>query len=319
MTKNFIHFLSETPSVLSINGKEIGIIDNKNNFELDIITQTNSIYANYMPLIEKENYLSYAFAIDTENKPQSSSDYIKIIPFPNNHYDIIMKPFYYYQIGSTEVLLNQSIGKYFVSITNNNVSNIIIYNGTGIVFSTTTYKLANAKAEIKKDYIIIEGVIDSDNYYLLILDTKDFSVIYNDKCQSIENTESYIQSFKKLHTIPRHAMICKVDYNSRIKEFFYVYENEFPELPKSKQLIPYALFDAIKVGDEKLISIMLANNLKNTPLQKFKDYFGNFSEVYLNRHQEFTHKLNYTIYNNSYKNYNFIIDGNTISDIEEIF
>lgn len=319
MTKNFIHFLSETPCAISINGQNIGYIDNSNTFELDIITNTTNVYVTYSPLSHKNYVLPYTFNINNNDINALNSDYIKVVPFPNNQYDIIMKPFYYYQIETSKVLLNQTVGNLFVNILNDNKSNITIYSGASIVFTITTVKLENAKVYIKSDYLIIEGIIDKENYYLLILDIKDFSIIYNDITQSIENTDEYLQIYKKLNTIPKHAEICKIDYKVKSKDTYYVYQKEFPELPKNNMLIPFSMLEAIKVGDENVIKDSVDNNLSATPINYFKNYFGDIQEIYLNRHIEPTNKINYTVFNGNYKNYNFIINGNKIADIEEIF
>ena len=146
MTKNFIHFLSETPCIISINGKEIGVIDNYNNLELDIITQCEKVFVTYSPISHKENYIPYTYVLNTREYPQSDNEYIKVIPFPSNHYDIIMKPFYYYQIEKSEILLNQTTGKYFVSIINDNLSRITIYSGTTMVFAINTYRLKKCQS-----------------------------------------------------------------------------------------------------------------------------------------------------------------------------
>ena len=51
---------------------------------------------------------------------------------------------------------------------------------------------------------------------------------------------------------------------------------------------------------------------------KFKTYFGDIQGIYLNRHI-ISPNINYTIKNNQYKNYDFIIENNKIMEIEEIF
>jgi len=319
MTKNFYHFLSEIPCSISINGYNLGIIDNQTIFEKDIIAKCDNFFVTFTPFLNKTNYLPYTYSISTQNISNLENSYIKIIPFPNNHYDILMKPFYYYQIENSKVLLNQNLDKYFVSILNDNISRITIFSGATIVFSMNTYLLKKAKANLKNNLIIIEGVIDYDNYYLLVINSKNFEIIFNDKIQSIEKTEDYLQTYKSLNTIAKHAEICKIDFKTLDHQKYYVYEKEFIELPKNNLLIPYTFLEAVKYGDENIIRDNISINLQNTPLLKFQEYFGNIQDIYLNRHSDFTNKINYTIFNGSYKNFDFVIDANKITDIEEIF
>jgi hypothetical protein len=155
MQENFLHFLSDVPTNLECNGQNIGFIDNERIFELDLLTKTNHIFINYIPISQSQQSIPYTFKLNTENAPYSDNSYIKIIPFPNNHYDIIMIPFYYYQITDSEVLFNGTINKYFVSITNSKQTNITIFSGNTIVFNKNIDKIINVKVEKKEDVIVI--------------------------------------------------------------------------------------------------------------------------------------------------------------------
>ena len=320
MQENFIHFLSTDKCQISINGSNIGIIDNVNTFELDILTKAERLFVSYNPISQKTNYLSNTFEIINNNILNSNNNYIKVVPFPNNHYDIIMKPFYYYQIDSTEVILNQQIGKYFVSIVTDNVSRINIFSGASLVFSINIPKIKTAKASIEKDLLTIKGVIDNDTYYLLVVDTTNFKIIHNDISHSIEISDKYIQSLKNLKDISHHSIVYKIDKEKKSLECYRVYENNTLKLPHSNFLIPHVFLEAIQQNDEKLAIDCLCLDLNNTTIQKLKNYFGDIESIHLNRHEIIANKLNYTIFaNNKYKNYTFIIENNKIKDIEEIF
>lgn len=319
MQENFIHFLSLSPCQLSINGQNIGIIDNSNTLELDILTKTDNIYITYNPISDKQNLLPYTFKLNTQNTPSTANEYIKIVPFPNNNYDVIMSPFYYYQIDNAKVILNQQLGEYYINITNDNISRITIFNGASIVFTINTISMKSAKAIIEKDIIIIEGIIDNITYYLLVIDTKDFSILHNDISHSIENSDDYIQSLKNLKDISHHAIVHKIDKKNKTCQDYRVYENNICHEPHSPLLIPKAFLEGIKNRDEALVRKYLSQELSFTPLSKFQEYFGDIKEIYFNRHLVLQDKLNYTIFTSKYKNYNFIMDNDIIKDIEEIF
>lgn len=317
MKENFLHFVSETPSTLTINGKYIGAIDNITSMELDIITKANNIFVSYSPVSLDIQALPYTFCLNTFDKPRSENKYIKVIPFPNNNYDIIMKPFYYYQITNSNVLFNKTVGKYFVSIISDNVCKITIYSGGSIVFNISIPSLVNVDVEEKKGLLIIKGILDENNYYLLIIDTTNFEILHNDTVQSIEVSSEYITSYKKENTICKHARVFSLDMQSKFTEKYYVYDKEsYNEI--NEYLIPYALLECINVGDEKMTKSFLGNNLVSSNIQQLKNYFGDIKNIYFNRHNT-NHKLNYTIESNTFKNYNFIIEQNKIIDIEENF
>ena len=320
MKENFLHFLSKENCILSINGKHIGIIDNINTFELDIITNTKNIFVSYSPIINASNYIPYTFNLETNNYPHTDSNYIRIIPFPNNHYDIIMEPFYYHKTSIGKIILNESVGKYFVSILSDNRSKITIFSGTSVVFYLETFFLINAKAYIKNDILIIEGITEDKNkYYLLVINTTDFSIIHNDISQSIENSDDFIQSYKKINNIAHNAEIVKIIYATKEKEKFFVYENNTPVPPSSKLLIPMSFLESLIINDERCAKSFLSDNYLSATIQQLKNYFGSINEIYFNRHQTKENIFNYTILSDKYKNYDFIIEDNKIIDIKEIF
>lgn len=319
MQENFIHFLSENTCLLDINGKNIGTIDNVNNMEIDIITKCDKIYVTYNPIISHQN-IPYSVLLDTQNNVKCENEYIEVVPFPNNQFDIIMKPFYYYQVNNSKILLNTMVGKFFISIVSDTATKIIVYDGSNVVFSTNTTSLKSARAEIKKEVLIIEGIVDDSNYYLLILDTKTFEVLHNDISNSIDKTSENIVSYKRLKDISCHAEVCKFEFEKKSKDIYHVYENNTPKFPLHPLLIPMAFIEAIKIKDDNLAKTFLHKDHINTPIEKFRDYFGEIKNIYLNRHDIKEDKINYTLLKkDGYNNYNFIMEENKIKDIEEIF
>ena len=319
MQENFLHFMSQKNCQVSINGTNIGLIDNINTMELDIITKTEKVFVTYQPISNEESFLPYTFQLNTSNQVNTDNSYIKVVPFPNNHFDIIMNPFYYYQIENSEVLLNKQFGQYFLSIVNDNITRITIFSGASVVFTTNIIKLKSAKASLNQDILTIEGIIDNDTYYLLVIDTKNFKCLFNDICHSIEDTDSQIQVLVNLKDISHHSLVYAIDKKNKSIEKYTVYENNICTDPHSNILIPKLFLECINTQDETLAKKYLAIELQSTPISKFKSYFGDIKDIYLNRHQNTQDKYNYTVFNNNYKNYNFIMYNNTIKDIEEIF
>ncbi|MBE5738544.1 MAG: hypothetical protein E7354_02320 [Clostridiales bacterium] len=318
MKENFLHILSSVPCILAVNGEQIGTIDNKNVFEQDIITKTNQIFINYQPLCNEKSFIPYTVTIQTANHPICDSEYIQVVPFPNNHYDIIMKPFYYYEIKDAKVLFSKMTGPYFVSIISSNNTQITIYNNANIVFQTATPKLLNANAELKNEILVIRGIISDTEYYLILIDTSNFEIIHSDISHSIEEIEDNIQSLKYLRNPPHHAEVCKVSIKAKTKDIFYVYEKGNAETTSNKYLMPLYFLEGLKVNDENLCKCLLSQKLSSTPFQKFKNYFGKINDIHLNRHNT-SPNINYTILSDEYKNYDFIIDNGKITEIEEIF
>lgn len=319
MNENFLHFLSKTPCMLSINGENVGEVDNKNSNELDVITKTNHIYITYTPISEKQQVLPYTAQINTSTTPTTNNENIKIIPFPNNHFDIIMSPYYCYQIKESKVLFNGTIGKYFVSIVCDSMTKIIIYSGVTIIFSLNILPITDVKVEEQKGIIIIEGVVDEKTFYLLAIDTTSFKVLYNDIVHSIEKNQNEINAYKCINTLCSHAVVCNLNFSTKQSQNYHVFENENYNYNISTILIPQAFLECVKIGDETTAKRFLSPSFPNATINQFQDYFGNIQEIYPNRHIDNLHKINYTVKTKNLRNFNFILDNNLIIDIEEIF
>lgn len=317
MKENFLHFISETPATLDINGNFVGCIDNINCNEVDIVSHTSHFFATYSPISDEKPALSYTFLLHTLSTPLTNNHYVKVVPFPNNNYDIIMKPFYYYQISEPEVLFNGSVGKYFLSIVKDNFVRITIFSGGSIIFTTNAPQFSSVKVEESKGLIIIEGLVSSNNYYLLIIDTSDFSILHNEVVQSIESTTDSISSYKDIGSLCHHAQICTIDFASKKIDKYYVYsENSSNYI--NPHLVPLALLQCIKVGDESKCKSLMSKNLEHSTTQQLLQYFGEINNIYFNRHNS-SQKLNYTIESEKMKNYNFIVEHGKVVDIEENF
>lgn len=318
MRENFLHFMSDVPSMVTINGCHIGVVDNTNNQEIDLITKTNRIFVSYNPISDSQYAIPYTFSLNTETIPTSENEYIKVVPFPNNHYDIIMKPFYYYQVAQPNVLFNKSVGKYFVSIVSDNVCRITIFSSGTIVFNINIAPLISVLVKNINNLIIIEGVVDNDDYYLLIINSENFEILFNDIVQSIELDEAQISSYQTQNTLCNHAKVTSINLANKAKDSYFVYANTQDVYQIHSMLIPQAFLECVKVSDENKARSYLGKNLASTNMTQLKNYFGNISSIYFNRHNS-THKLNYTIESDKMKNYNFIMDNNQIIDIEENF
>ena len=201
MQENFLHFLSINPAIISINGNTIGTIDNKNIMELDVIPYTERLFVTVTPVSYQKNALPFTYQINNSTTVSTDNQNIEIIPFPNNHFDIVTQNFYYQDFSYSKIILNQDVGDYFISIISDNSSHITIFSGIKNLLNIDIPKLNFAKVEKHKDLITIQGIIDSENYYLVVINTTDFNILFNDYVHSIEENINNIQVLKNLKDI----------------------------------------------------------------------------------------------------------------------
>lgn len=321
MKEIFLHFKSATPCLININGDNVGSIDNINTFEIDIISKCENIYVTYFPIAEKSNLMQYTFSINLKTQPSCNNENVLLVPFPNNNYDVIMKPF---EINTNKsdlkVLVNQKIEDYFINIVSDTYTEIFIYSNISIVYKNRIPLINNCKVEKIKDNLILTGYIHTSLYYLLIIETKTFTEKYNNFSHAIESNDDVLQTLKKLNNIEHSAEITKIDLNNDNLEKYYVYEFDQPVYPNHELLLPRAFLEALQINDNTYLHSILSNKYLSTDLGKFNEFFGNYNEIYLNTHEYKKNKVNYTLkYANYFKNYNFIINNGKIEEIEENF
>ncbi len=319
MQENFIHIMSKASCYISVNGCAIGLIDNTNTMELDFVTKTDKVFVSFEPVTYKKSQLPYTFELDTASKVCCQNENVLVVPFPNNHYDVIVKPFDINPNLQTKAILNQNIGNYYVTITSSSISNLTIFSGASIVYSTTLPLISSAKCELKKGIIVVEGYINDNNYYLFMIDTSNLQVLFSDTVCSISSDADEIMTLKNLHDISHHSVVCKLKFSTKQSEKYHVYENNVCGTCQSILLLPKDFLECTTVGDESKIRTMLCDNLKNTPVAKFQSYFGEFKHVFLNRHNVLQDKINYTVIGSNCKNYNFVLSDGKIKEIEEVF
>lgn len=319
MKQNFLHLLSSTPCTMSINGNFLGTIDNAFDFEIDIIPSVNKFFLEYNPICDKNNYIPYTVMFETNKSLiKCENKYVNIVPFPNGHYDIIFNPFSYLKTNETDLILSKNFGKYFVSITNSNFSQISIFDNEKLCFSKVIKSISTANCQIFKDVLLIQGIGEND-YFILIFDCSKHIVIYEDFVHSINVQSGYVETLKNTYDISHHAVVCKVDFETKLSQKYYVYEKNICHYSKCMEIIPQDFLECLKAEDESKMKTLLHTNLANSKLQNFQNYFGKFDKIYLNRHLNFQDTLNYTLIGNNIKNYNFIMENNKIKDIQEVF
>ena len=320
MKKNFLHFLSTTPCILKINNEHIGEIDNKENLELDVLTSTSHIYLTYNPITTDTPSIPYTTLINTTTNPNSSNQNIKIIPFPNNHFDILLTPFYYYHTFESKTLYNHQIGNFFLSIiADDSNSQIILYSGMSIVYSMSATAFLSVKVSSHKEYILIQGITKEEKLYALVIDTKKLECCFNNYISSLEEDGENLTILQSCNTLCHHALVLNIQTNNSTTQKYYVFEKDNSLHTINPFFIPQAFFECLQIEDEKTLKSFLSTNFQSTNIQQFKEYFGNVKEFYFNRHTHSIHKVNYTIYSDSWHNYTFHMTDNLISEIEEIF
>lgn len=317
MNNIFLHFTSNQSFSLSINGNYIDLVDNIEKFCIDIIPNTNNLYVTYNPIGNDCTYLNYTQNIQIiDNKPVCKSDYVKIIPFCENHFEINFEPISANNIKSFEIVYNKNHNNINITINNTDLSEIKIFEGEKLKHKTTCKSIKQAESFIKENNLIIKCYIEKNNYFVLIIDLSNFEVKFEKYCNKIEESENDLKILIVANDLTKHALVFTYNYKNKLTENFTIYLNNQPITTHIKTLIPLQFLECIKVGNLNFANSLLVEDIKNENVNSLKEFFGDIDNIYFNGYSK--EIINYTIENKgTYKNYTFEIDNNKIIDIIE--
>jgi hypothetical protein len=162
-----------------------------------------------------------------------------------------------------------------------------------------------------------------ENYENSLEDQYRAETISREECRNLdreieklEENNNTLTGFSNIYDIAKHGHICEIDlYNTENINEYYVVKDDI-SVCESKQLIPKAFLEAIKVQNFSLAKRYLNDSLCKASNSHFKTYFGTIQSIYYNAYNN-SNPVNYTVYNGEYKSYNFKVCDNKICDIEE--
>lgn len=318
MREYSLHFYSETPCNVFINGEQIGLIDNKNQFYIDVIVFNSTLIVSSEPICEKNNiFIPISFKLEYENETLTcSSNNIKIVPFPNNNYDVILK------FKSSPMLNNASIYSKKVGANNvlamlDYVSTISVFNGDKNLFTTKQGMLKNLQAKEIGNLILITAEAEQNETFLLAFNQATNTPLICDLFIKLEKVGDEIKCLKNLHNTLLTGKVFKLNLKTLELETFNVFlESENKVLEAN--LIPYSFLEAVKEDNFNLATTFLNEKLLHSSPYKLKQFFKHFNEIYYNCYYLKSDVFNYTILGDEPRNFNFYLVDNKIAEIEEV-
>ena len=317
MNKYNLHFYSQNPCNLFINGELIKLIDNNYNFFVDLVAFTNQLIITCEPICDNDNLLiPFSFKLNYENNNVvSSTKNVTIVPYPNLNFDVYLN-FKKAIIGNNNIITNKKIGNYNVLTLMDKTSTISIFSGNKNLFSTTTNQLENLEAEMFENLIICYGKTEEENY-LLVFNTKTNEAILNNTYNKIEQHKHIIKTLKFENLTLKTAKVCELNLETLELNTYNVFLEDFKPINEPK-LIPFSFLEAVKQKDFNLAKTFLHETLNDVSNEKLNQYFKNINQIYYNSYLCDESYCNYTIMCDKPRNFNFYLTNNKITEIEEI-
>ena len=320
MNNVFLHFKSSVPHQLIINGNNLNLVNNIDKHSTDILLSNRILYVTYIPVSDNITHLPLSFYIKNNESLISSSKYVTIVPFGENHYEVHIKPFCYENYDNQVVLHSNSFDKYIINIINSdNFSNITINKESKLIYTKKTSLLSNAYSKLINNLVLIEGE-ENSKIFICVLD-EEGNIIFEKEVDSISEESNTLKILKKVDDLVAHGIIYTLNLKTKdiTTNLVYTYNNE-PKDIKQDTLIPLAFLECIKIINLKQSKTYLIESLQNVTNSHFTEYFGNIEKIYFNPYILSQKYVNYVIFDGTnYKSYNFIVENFKIKDIEQVF
>ena len=184
-----LHFYTNTPCNVFVNGEMIGFIDNKDNFFIDIVSFSEQLIISCEPICEDNIlYLPCSFRLNyVGNNLICSSNNIEIVPFPNHNFDIILDC-KLMMVNSKSTLLSKKIDGYTILTMVDTISTLSIFLDDKNLYTCKYAQLSNLEYERTKDLILVKGN-SNNNVFFLAFNTTDNKVVLSGTYSSIEKTK----------------------------------------------------------------------------------------------------------------------------------
>lgn len=317
MKDYFIHFVSPVPYSLNINGEYVDLVDNISKFSIDIIVSgSQTLYFSYLPYDEKNIFLPYTQALQIKNDCiASESENIEIVPYKNNHFDIILKPIKYLEKADSEIIYEESFGKINLLISNDETSHIYLYDNGKIVLNKTIDILKNVEVEKINNNLVIKGYFENQNYFLLVINLDNYDIVIEETCDSIEKANNKLKLIKSVKDLACHGKVSTLDLDTNKVEEYNVYLNPEPTITNNRYLIPLAFLESLKIKNYTLAKSYLSPTMQNAEIDQFNEFFGEIKNIYFDRHNYQNKNVFYTVFSKKYVSYEFILKNNKIEEI----
>ena len=313
-----LHFYSKTPCNIFIDGEHIGLIDNLKTFFIDVIVLKPTLIVICEPLCENNTtFIPISFKLEFEKQNlKSSLNSTKIIPFPKNNYDILLE---FNKLESTQKtdVFNHKSNDVNIMILTNDLSRISVYNNQQNLFSCTQEKLENFDIQTINKITLLTACAANNEKFLLALNTLNNMVLICDCFEKIEQNTNIIKCLKNLHNTVNTGKVFELDLNTKQVNTYNVLLKE-TQTQVEPNLIPYLFLESVKDENFKYALSFLDDRLCKTKADKFKQFFGEFTDIYYNCYNLKTDFYNYTIVGKTARNFNFYLTGHKISEIEEV-
>ena len=303
--EKFTHITTSVPTTISINGQNTYTLSTPQLKWVDVLHKKD-IFVSFLP--NDSCYLP-----TTINTRLNNTDNVEIIPYINNHQEIIYTPSKIICDKIDVVLYEKTIDNLYIKILSNERNYVNISHPTkGELLNKVIPSLLTITDEIN-NYVYIKGITKENKYYIILIHNQD--IVLEGVFDIIEESSKNIKFLTLIKDISKHGIVYVFDKKSCDIDNYPIYENNKPYITTNNRLVPYAFMECVKVKDFTLSKHYLKESFVSN--EHITSFFGNIKNIYFNTYVD--DKINYTILTNDiYKSFNFEVNSGKIMEIEEV-
>ena len=303
--EKFTHITTSVPTTISINGQNTYTLSTPRLKWVDVLHKKD-IFVSFLP--NDSCYLP-----TTINTRLNNTDNVEIIPYINNHQEIIYTPSKIICDKKDVVLYEKTIDNLYIKILSNEKNYVNISHPTkGELLNKVIPSLLTITDEIN-NYVYIKGITKENKYYIILIHNQD--IVLEGVFDITEESSKNIKFLTLIKDISKHGIVYVFDKKSCDIDNYPIYENNKPYITTNNLLVPYAFMECVKVKDFTLSKHYLKESFVSN--EHITSFFGNIKNIYFNTYVD--DKINYTILTNDiYKSFNFEVNSGKIMEIEEV-
>lgn len=238
----------------------------------------------FYPTYNQNSQLPFTYVFNVSNIKKTKN--VTITKFPKNNYHILVTPFFLINqnplnLNILKVELNKKSHKiYYLEHSDFSIK---VQNEDNFITGELPVKILDLNTKIKDNNLLIYCKTELNKFVIMLVryENNNYELLKLEEVEQLEINENKIKTYKKLHDFAGHGEITIYNFSSVFNfETSLVYNDNLPIYQKSKELIPYAFFDALKVKNYKLARTYLTDDLSSVLTDNaLKNYFGNFIDI----------------------------------------
>lgn len=285
--ENFIHFKSDCPSLISINGIQLGYTQ-KATDTISIKTDESILVATINPIEEaSSSHLSFSAKVFFQNKKLlTDNPNTQIYNFGNNNFEIIFTP-QSIQTGLCNIpTTSKKLGeKLYAEYFDFSIPKLSLKQDNLLYEFYIEHKLKEIKIESyefeNSIFVILFGKLYNNLHFLMII--CNFFCNLKIVANEINFDENKIEAITYLNDVAEQAFVeqYKISKNGFKKvDDFLIYKNKKPYIEQNPNLIPWAFMESVNYENYKLCKQYLSSEL-STSLDEnhIKTFFGNYQKI----------------------------------------